>query len=59
VHALADDLTEGDVRYVVAALPPWYEYVDGTAVSLLPSRELPIADLLAEVHEGLRLLGRE
>ena len=58
-HALADDLTEGDVQYVVADVRPWYEYVDGTAVSLIPSRELPVADLLAEVHEGLRLLGKE
>lgn len=55
----ARDLSQGDSTYVWVRLPDWYEYVDDTAVCLAVSRQLPVPDLLSEVHSGLRLLGRE
>jgi hypothetical protein len=58
IIALADELKTGDAAYVPARLAFWYGYEGRNAVSLRPPRELPIADLLAEVHEGLHQLGR-
>lgn len=57
VSSLAEGLTVGGLVYVQVSMHDWYEYVDGIAIS--GGRQLPIVDLLAEVHEGLRLMGRE
>lgn len=58
--SLADRLS-GDTQSYRFVIPSfWYEYDDGEAISLWPeARELPIADLLDEVHEALQLAGKK